>query len=225
MIWWQNNPEAFERFQSEIAHYSQLTVNSIDTKIELSGRWPVWGKEEKIREYEIRIVLPDDYPVSVPRVFEIGGAIPWSADFHINSDDGSACLFVQPERHEQWPLGSGMMKFLEGPVKAFFFSQAYHELSGLWPFGEWRHGDNGILQYYADRLNERRLNILIDLLETSLLPKIYRQWKCPCSSGKRTKYCHGDRILRIKSIIPPVDIKSAIGIALQKLSNGISEIE
>jgi hypothetical protein len=223
--WWQKNPLDYYRFKNEIKEFESLKIEILDTKVFIKGIWAVYGETSLITQYNILIEILDDYPNSVPKVFETGCRIPKEADYHINLTDNSACLFAPPERFEKWPIGAGIKQFLTGPVKEFFFSQAFKELGDEWPFGEWSHGNEGILEYYASRLGVTKAVIIAELLEIALSPKFYRQWKCPCGSKKRLIACHGERIKKLRELLPTEEIKTGIKIAWEENANGIKDVK
>lgn len=189
MQWWKENPNLYEKFLGEIKEFPFLNVSIEDDFVIIRGQWPVYGKETLITEYSIKIEIPESYPKEVPKVYELEEEIPREPDHHMN-EDGTACLFSPPERWEKWPLGSGINTLLSGPIKEYFFSQAYHKRTNKWPFGEWAHGDAGVIEYYFDRLKMRSLNSLKGFIKLSPYNHPTRQWKCPCGSKKRYIKCH-----------------------------------
>ena len=223
-IWWKKSPAEFERFTRELEDFESLGYQIEGEQITISGTWAVLGANTLIRRYEIKIILPSDFPWSPPLVFEVGGRIPRDMKFHVNITDGSACLFARPERFEKCPPGSGIREFLNGPVKEFFFSQAYRNLSGTWPFDEWSHGDEGILEYYASRLGTGDIAVLHDLLKLVLLPRLHRQWRCPCNSSKRVTACHAERIRELAKAIHPEEINEAIRLTEDAVRTGKREV-
>lgn len=209
MVWWRNDPESFRSFKRELEAFETLNIEISNDTIFIRGSWAVFGKESLIDRFDILVVIPDDFPNSVPKVYEYGGKLRKTPDDHFNQGDGSACLFAQPERYEKWPPGSGIRDFLNGPVREFFFSQAYWELNNRWPFDEWSHGDLGILEYYANFFEIENLAAVGRLLELATMPKIYRQWRCPCNNKPRLKTCHGEKLKRLKALIPKEELENA----------------
>lgn len=224
-VWWKESPQEFERFKSDLLEFKSLKYDVLETKIVVTGLWSVYGETRFIRDYQIRIELPDDFPDSPPKVFEVEGEIPRDPDFHINIKDGnSACLFSRPERYEKCPPGTGIKKFLNGPVKEFFFSQAYYALEKRWPFDEWSHENEGIIEYYAKCLNTGDIRIIESLLYLALEPRFYRQWKCPCGSNIRLIKCHKQQVESLKSILPKDEIKYGLALAKQALDRGQRQV-
>ncbi|HAR42937.1 MAG TPA: hypothetical protein DCS07_09960 [Bdellovibrionales bacterium] len=203
-IWWKTRSEVLDRVKAELMAFPYLRYHFNGEQFEVEGRWPVYGEASLIREYQMRIVFPDRYPDEVPVVFEIGGEIEKSPGNHFNPD-GSACLFAPPERWEKWPPGSGFTEFLNGPVKEFFFSQAYRSLTGKWIFGERSHGDDGVIEYFLERLSLQNRDQLRRVLDIPVVEEPPRQWKCPCSQNKRLKNCHWHLISNLRQRLPDTE--------------------
>lgn len=208
-VWWKNDPTEFALFKKELESFKRLNYKIENDQVIIKGGWPVYADKKFIRSYKILMRIPDDYPNSHPIVFETGGAIHRDPDFHIN-EDGSACLFARPERFEKCPPGTRIKAFLNGPVKSFFFSQAFKEKIGEWPFGEWSHGPIGTIEYYGRLFKTPRISVIKSCLELALLRKLYRQWKCPCGSGNRLIKCHGEEVKFIHSTVPQSEIKDSL---------------
>jgi hypothetical protein len=205
MAWWRENPKAFEAFKFELLDFPSLSLNIENDKAILVGKWPVYGARKLVSEFDIRIEIPNDYPETPPLVFEVSNKIPKIVDRHFSPTDQSACLFARPERWEKWPQGAGIARFLDGPVKEFFFSQAYFDLEGKWPFGEWSHGDKGIIEFFIDRLeleSIQELEKILDLLTPAEPP---RQWKCVCKKRGRYRVCHWPKVQKLQLILPAAE--------------------
>jgi len=133
----------------------------------------------------------------MPKVFETGNAIPKIQDRHFNPKDNSACLLLPIEQSEHWPLGSNISLFLNKPVKEFFFSQAFYELTGDWPFGSWPHGESALVQYCLEYLSIKRRSDLIKFLKYIEIGNRAKM-KCPCGRRVRFENCH---LQKFKSLI------------------------
>ena len=205
MIWWKEKPHLLEDVKNVLTnHYPDLILSTKEDECIISGVWHVWGKEKHITDFMIEIKLIGDYPNDLPVVFETNHAIPRSQEFHTHSD-GSCCLEVSPRRYEIWPPGTSFKVFLDVLVHNFFFFQACKKLNIAYPYGEWGHEDNGLYEYYGERLDvspqERKK--IISLLRFSLLPSLWRIGKkCPCGSGKWYKKCHEESLELISNIVP-----------------------
>ncbi|KTC84515.1 hypothetical protein [Legionella drozanskii] len=202
MIWWKSSPLLFEQFKAQLIDFFYLKLDVENEDIILHGEWPVHGATKLIKKYNIKVIIPNDYPYTIPKVFELSNQIPKTQDRHFNPQDESACLFVKPERWVRWPIGSGIDVFLNGVVKEFFFSQAYYDLKGKWPFGEWAHGNEGIVQYFLTQLNLKNVLCLYDFFQYINSTKPTRSVLCPCRNGKRFRRCHWDKFSALRDRLP-----------------------
>ena len=201
MKWWEEKPEQYSKLREELNQFSFLDCDVEDGMVTIRGVWPVYGETFLIDKYSIKVVLPDDYPLTVPSVYELEGKIPRIADRHINGD-GSCCIFAPPERWEQWPLGVGIDVLFNGPIKYYFFSQAYFDREQVWPLGEWLHGNEGVVQYYMVRLGVTSIPELKRLLIMINIKKQTTFWSCPCGSKKKYSICHKDKVEKLEKILP-----------------------
>lgn len=139
--------------------------------------------------YQLEIELPDDYPNSLPLVWETGGRIPWELDRHV-LPIGALCLGV--------PLRLGIAlkgrfdieSILEIPVRNFLIGNSLVERGEDWPHGDRAHGVAGILEEFDELIGTddkmRVSRFLLDVLQG----KIRGHWPCPCGSGLVLRKCH-----------------------------------
>lgn len=139
--------------------------------------------------YEIEVQIPALDLHQIPVVKEVGGRIPKKPDRHINYD-GTACLFLPDERFRLCPPGTRIPAFLAGPVWNYFYSQSYFEECGTWPFGEHRHGLEGVLDFYSELTGMTEPLSILKLLSYLVAKKVKPHWSCYCGSGARLTTCH-----------------------------------
>jgi hypothetical protein len=195
--WYKEKQDLFLALQQEIATaypYLRFVVRN-DTVI-LSGRYQLIDGIEMVDSFLIEIVFPQRYPKGIPSVYEVGGRIPRTADRHMYSS-GEACLFLPHQLADIVPQGSGFLDFLNGPVKSFFVSQSYYELTGQWLFGEWPHGEKAIYEFYAPLLKTEDRSTIAKYIELISRKEIKGHWLCPCGSGKLLRHCHYDVVNRL----------------------------
>jgi hypothetical protein len=145
----------------------------------IRGSFPIMSEGQELDRYVIEMKLLPDYPKSIPLVWEIGGRIPRTADFHVNPADGTACILLPDERWRVWPSGSTLLRFLDGPVRNFFLGQSLVRLGEPWPFGQWGHGATGIREY-SELLETDDTRVVIGFLEMLTKTRIKGHWPCPC---------------------------------------------
>lgn len=153
---------------------------------------------EILESYDIEITF-DDYPSSIPKVYEVSNKISHEPDMHFNSPDWDACLFVSHQRWEIWPTGTSFSKFLEVPVYNFFLGQAHYKAWGYWPeHRERSHGNEGIIEYYQELFRLSDCRLILKFLSENLKKTIPRKQVCPCGKKNRKyKNCHEKIVLEL----------------------------
>lgn len=204
MIWYKKHPEILEDVKFQLkSNYPTLHVvierNVVFIKGSLFIKNPSTGFE--VDRFGIEIVLPDDYPNSIPRVYESEGRIPKVIDRHFMSD-GSACLFFRDEQFKFYNRKTPIKDFIGTPVYNFFLSQAYFDLTGKWIFGERSHGPSATWEYYTEELGTNDLNTIGRFLCFLASDKVSLKQKCYCGSNKLLVHCHMTKVIQIRQKIP-----------------------
>ena len=174
--------------------------------------------DQEVDRYQVKITVSDDFPRSLPVVFETAGRIPPDADHHMYGN-GSACLFAPGERWRYWPTGSRFVDFLDGPVRSFFIGQALFELTGEWPFGQRSHGAKGIIEAYGEMIRSRNPAVVVRYLEVLSRRKLRPRSPCPCRSGNPMHSCHLPKIASLRAKVPYRDARHALAIVLDAVKN------
>ncbi len=203
--WWhRRNPKLVQDIRADLAGaYPNLHLFiDEDGAAEVRGTFPVPSHDGRVLDrYQVRIELPPDYPRAMPVVREIGGRIPWHPDYHA-MPDGTACVLLPDDRWRCFPVGAPFKQFLDGPVHDFFLGQAIVERGGAWPFGEWSHGEKGILEYYCYLLGTEDRAVVQGFLQVLSKADLKDHWECPCGSGQRKRRCCASRIRELRRRIP-----------------------
>lgn len=212
--WHQRNPELAEQIRADLcARYPSLHLFiEPDGSATVRGTFPVCSPEGQVLDrYQVSIELLADYPRSLPVVRELGGRIPWKAEFHVDAD-GKACVLLPDDRWRCFPEDTPFVQFLDGPVHNFFLGQSLVSLGEKWPFGQWGHGAAGVYEYYQSLLKtddrptiERFLNVLSKL-------ELKGHWGCPCGSRNKIRRCCRDKIQDLRRKIPPAVARKALEI-------------
>jgi hypothetical protein len=116
--------------------------------------------------------------------------------------DGECCITVW----ESWLIAADsitLSEYLLGPLFNFFFAQHRFEKTGTWPFGEWAHGQRGLVDALAESLRLPPDDLIVGrfLIETigrDLRPRS----PCPCGSTAPIQKCHKREIARIRNRLP-----------------------
>lgn len=150
-----------------------------------------------VEDYQLRIVLNDGYPEALPSVYEESGKI--CDEFEHRLPDGSLCIGVPGELL----MGSNgtieLVDYIDGPIKCCLYSAAYLERYGKYPFGERRHGVDGILEYYCELFRVGEPQSALDLMRAVVAGATRGCDKCPCGSGRQTWNCHSQILNELKS--------------------------
>lgn len=169
---------------------------SLNSKFD-NGVWQIQGvlpivdgNGFKHDEYEVRIMIPSNFPKIMPLLFEIGGKIRHTPEFHINPD-GSCCLTVPAKEVLILRNGLTVLDFIKKHAIPFLANHTYKQRFGEYAAGEYSHGLDGIIEFYFEVFNSNNLKIVIDGLEASIFSKIpERNSLCFCGSGTKYKKCH-----------------------------------
>lgn len=182
----------------------QVTFDSTD--IYISGTYLLTesgaSPNGPLVEYDIKILLSPKYPNIEPKVFEVGGQIPHDEERHINRG-GDCCITVW----EHWLATAkdiSFSSFLNGPIRSFFFSQYWFDKTKKWPFKEYEHGEDGLLEAFADVLGVSPKRGIVSYylrLLSQDWPKGH--WACPCGSTKRLRHCHREQMIKLHEKVPP----------------------
>ena len=198
-----------EKIEVEQA-YPHLHFSVVDGQVTVTGSMEIKEGHKVLDRFSVEIRLPENYPESVPVVFETGGRIPRIRDRHCYDDTGAACLFLPEERWRVWPKGKSLLQFIDGPVRNYFISQSVFERDGVWPFGQWDHGLDGRKQFYQEIFGTDDLVKVKKYFEFLAAKKVKGHWDCPCGSGKRVRNCHFELVRSLRNKIPRSDASKAI---------------
>ncbi len=90
---------------------------------------------------------------------------------------------------------------LAGAVNDFLLGQLSFERYKRFPFGERRHGAEGIYDYYAEELRTNDLNVIICFLSYLAHRRVKGHWRCSCGSGQKMRHCHYSKLLDLRDKI------------------------
>lgn len=183
-------PELLAEIQPELA------ADKKDGFVEITGRYSLRDEEGEYDAFDVQIRLFDGYPDVEPKMYEVGERIPREPERHVNPDN-SCCFGVW----ERWCLladDNSVRAFLQGPVRSYFVSQVVCELKGVWPFGEFSHGGDGLVEAGAELLScPNNSGSVIAMIDAVLAGDFPPEDQCPCGSKVRAADCHLDQIERL----------------------------
>ena len=209
-VWFKKNSLLLYTVKREVKeNYPFLRVIVSDKNVFIQGTYELILEGIVVECFKILVILPDNFPRELPRLFEIGGRFPITAKRHFFLN-GKACLFIEEERFKYWP-SSSIKDFIDGPIRNFFISQLYFEKKSKWPFGAREHDEVGIMQFYLEYLDIHNYRVLLKFLEYFSSGKIKESHLCPCGSGNKIRNCvHKEGILFLRDKVSRSTFKSSL---------------
>ncbi len=186
-LWRGESLEAIDELLQ--AEFPTLRLVSENSRNIVRGGLQVMYQGAFVDGFSIEIRLDERDELGLPKVGEIGGRTPWTADRHVNPD-GTACLFLPEDflLRQSGPLG--LREFIRGPVMSYFVGQSFREKTGAYPFGEWGHGRDGTQQRIRQLLHVDEPAKQLSFLRVLAKKTIKSHWPCPCGSRRRFGQCH-----------------------------------
>jgi len=206
MQWHKKNPKLLKAIEESLRkNYPDFWLDISKQSVSVRGSFPATADNKIIGRFKVLIEFPENYPKSLPRVFETDGRIPHSRERHINEIDvpvygakkGSACLFVPEEMSKYCPEGSSFVDFLKGPVNDFFLWQIEYELSGNPSVKGRGHGVEGTIEFYKEKIGTDDLHEIIKFVNY-IARDAKGHWPCYCGSGQKLKNCHYVKVMNFK---------------------------
>ena len=164
--------------------------------------------------YSLEIILPHDYPHSLPHVREVAGRIPRIQDRHVNPE-GTLCLGVPEQLWMELKGDCSVTAVLDGPIRNFLIGNGLCEMGEPWPFGERPHGGEGILEFYKEQLETDDPAKVFNFIRALAKGSMRGHWLCPCGSGKILRKCHHSTWVSLRSLPKAVLESSATHILAQ----------
>ena len=149
-----------------------------------------FGFDEIRDSYELKIIVPENFPQTLVRVEETAGKIPRNGRFHTNPD-GSLCLGTPLKLLIELHNNPNIVGFAENCLVPYLYAVSIR-LSGRSEFvlGELAHGIEGLLQDYSKILGLSQKEQVIQAIQLLCLKdRIANKSPCPCGCGKRLGIC------------------------------------
>lgn len=159
-----------------------------------------------IEEFEIQLAVDPRYPKTEPALREVAERIPQDIDRHMFGN-GFCCTCVW----EEWLVtaeDTSFEGFCAGPLRNFFLSQLYFESKGKWPFGERKHGLEGLVEAVSRILGFKVSQAqAIQHLNAVISPNPKGHWTCVCGSGLRIRDCDPQHLPDLRTRLGHENIK------------------
>lgn len=141
-------------------------------------------------DFFIKIVIPENFPVDIPTVYELEDRFPKTSDYHTNPDS-SLCLGSKmslKKRIKETPTLEG---FIHSCVVPYLYAiTLYLQGKECFVFGELSHGLVGIIQDYMGVFELSSIEQVIKLLEIlSLKSNQGNKKECPCGCNRIVTKC------------------------------------
>lgn len=168
------------------------TSEILKGKIEICKRC----RDEVIKgEYNILIDLKSNI---LPFAFDKGNAIKKNYP-HKYIKDNRLCLATDIEQILFLKEKKKVSLWIEKYIESYFISYEYFTKYGVYPFGEYSHGNLGLKEFYLDYFNIKDEKNSENILDYILLKKYRGHDLCPCGSNIRVRNCHSDLIINCKN--------------------------
>ena len=176
--------------------FTSLKINNDNTIITGSLSFEIEGY---IDNFDIEIIIPEDYPKDLPDVRETLNRIPRIDKYHINPN-GTLGLGSRRKIREIFSKEPTLLGFVTKILLPFFYSFCYLIENGDFPYGELSHGSQGLIEDYKELLNLNNKKEVLDFLKYMLLHPFYQKTQknfnirtrnlCLCGSKLRFSKCH-----------------------------------
>jgi SEC-C motif len=159
--------------------------------------WLIDGKIEVIDEegtcwdsYDVRILLPMNYPNDPPELFETGIKIKRHLDWHVTGD-GWCCVAPKARVYQALSTGITLKGWLDSFVVPFFANHIYKLKTGEYANKEYSHGSKGIYEFYEELFQLGSIEKVIERLKLIIgIKEQSKNRECFCGSGKKYKRCY-----------------------------------
>ncbi|MCE5340159.1 MAG: hypothetical protein LLF92_03415 [Planctomycetaceae bacterium] len=157
-------------------------------------------------DYDIEIMIPDDYPLCPPKVIETNDKILRCPDNHIN-DDGTFCFGAPLAVKQTFVQKRDLLWFVQEQIVRFLFNHSYKRDYGIRPDGELSHGPEGLLEYYYELFQTQDNITVLEFLRLLSQDRYNDQNLCPCGSGRKIRRCHYRLIKNIRKLYKPEEFQ------------------
>lgn len=177
-------------------HYIEaaLKYNQLEQPSCLNGKWYIKGKIDVIDDeggywdtYSVYILIPDDYPQSVPIIKETSKKIEQHENWH---NGAYCCLSTEAKMYSDMSGKITLLKWLDMFVHPYLANHVYKLKTGNYAGEEFEHGINGIITGYLKIFGLSNKDEVIKYLGfLTSTEKHSKNIQCFCKSGKNYKRC------------------------------------
>lgn len=184
-----------EQINDLLKQQTELQVNYKESNICIYGKYHHSLKHNDVildGVKDIKIEMDYEYPISIPKVYILN----LKEELEHVYKDNSICLATVGEILQCLIDQPSISEFLNRFLDPFIFSADWHLKYGVFPFGERKHGYEGLLSYYTEEwgLTKEQYIEMVFLIYHN---KYKGHLPCFCNSGFKLRNCHGKYILPI----------------------------
>jgi len=150
--------------------------------------------------FDIEIAIPQNYPEDLPSTKETKYKVPRT--FHRNNDD-TLCLETPLELRKLFNIQPNLIGYIENCLIPYLAAFHYHQKKGKMPFGERKHGGEGIIESYRETLLVSDEYIIYKFIKYLSANNYRGHEDCLCKSGKKLRNCHGKLMLELMMMQSP----------------------
>jgi hypothetical protein len=208
--WFEATPPAYDELRATLRRrYPTLHAEVADRKVRVVGTFALLGDADASDRYSIKVELPDDYPRSVPSVWETAGRIERVVERHVFPRTAALCVGVPVELWVRLASDFSIESYLEKAVRPYLIGNSLIEEGKPWPFDESAHGSKGVLEFYERYLGISDPAAVGHFLIAILQDRVRGHWNCPCGSGKAIRKCHVESVRALRAV-PTVVLSDSI---------------
>lgn len=199
--WFERDPAALAALERTLRQrYPTMHALVGDGKVAVKGTYGVVHGASEIDRYALSIALPENYPRSIPTVWETAERIPRIIDRHVFAKTGALCLGVPAALWIAMGGNFTIDRVLDIPVRNYLIGNSMVEAGEKWPYGEWKHGADGMLDFFGETIGTKDPMKIADLLMAILNGKVRGHWLCPCGSGAIIRKCHRSAVDQLRPV-------------------------
>jgi hypothetical protein len=145
-----------------------------------------------IDEYKLKIVIYNDFPNKLPKVFEMENKIPrHNTIFHVNQDH-SLCLGSTLNILKSLKKNPDLNSYAKNFLIPYLYdtSRLLEDKTRTRYHGELSHGNKGLIEEYKELFELDHKNQVLDTIYLLTLPyQLAKEIKCSCGCGRKLKDC------------------------------------
>lgn len=180
--------------QSFLSSHPMMVLIECSDRLIIQGEYRLKAKMEGFHEieetYHLKIMFPENFPREIPVVIEENGDFPRNPDYH-TYDDGSFCLGSDIKLKFSLSKAPDISGFITNILDPFLYSIAYKIKYNVFPNGELKHGEIGLINDYEEMFKVTGKKAVLGVLRA--LGKRKRdanKLHCPCGCGYRLGKCN-----------------------------------